>query len=453
MTRLRGAGEGSVYRRPNRRGGLDWYIWWWAGKDHRLVARALHKRPEGVKERDALRLLRERLKEKCAGKTARVRTARMTVGRLLDAHAADREVAGIKSLRQMRNEHAALKGWIGDVEVATLSGARLTELAGEYLKAGRVGDGQRLPLARRTVQTRLSWLHAAMVYGAEKLDLPPVPRFPRLKLPPIRQVEIQPAEFEEKIRPRLRAHDPADDIATGGFLTGWRISEVLWLEWDRVGREPWSIRLDDSKNGRPRWRRAEPELQTLLAERWSKRILGCPFVFHRKGQRVSSTWFYRRWRAACAEVGVPDRRFHDFRRGGYGQLMNAGVGLFEVIGHESLSVAKRYNVVDQRRQEEALRKLTAWRSRERHSRNTRVQRTLERQVRHHDTKLRGGRQTMGYSKAPVCGGRGWSHKVLLLSASARSNRPLDPAGDPRRPAPTRATPAQPPRSMEGVNAC
>jgi integrase len=177
---------------------------------------------------------------------------------------------------------------------------------------------------------------------------------------------IDQAELE-----RIVAHlpEPAQDAVLFGSLTGWRVGEIRGLTWDRVDLQAGLVRLDTSKTGEGRVRPlVEPELRALLEKRWRLRAIGCPFVFHRDGRRLSDTWLGHAWRTACDRAGLPGRYFHDLRRSAYRDLVSrAGVDLvtaMELVGHKSLNVARRYNVVETGRLTRALDLVTRMRARQ-----------------------------------------------------------------------------------------
>jgi integrase len=360
MKRPRGFGR--VYRRPNRQDG-HWYVYWYAkGDHHESVAKALGKPHDQVTERDAERLLDLRLKQKLKGEVVSVRRHRLTVAQLLDAYRAHLDVKGIKNAKDADAVVRAVKTWAGGLSVTSLTREKLTALAQDLLRREYVVKGARRPYSRGTVKVRLGTLHAAMAYGHDELGLPPPPRFPALKVDNARTGFFDLDEFR-MIAGQLP--DPADDLAFFGYLTGWRVSECRQLAWDRVDLPHASLRLDESKTGGRVRPIVEGALLGLLRKRWRLRAIGCPFVFHRAGRPVSDTWFGTAWRKACATAGLAGRRFHDFRRTAYNDFVShAGVDLvtsMELTGHKSLSVARRYNVVEEKRMRRALEAVARFR--------------------------------------------------------------------------------------------
>lgn len=322
------------------------------------VSVLLGVRPDEVTEGMAQDAVDQLIAAKKLGRALLPSPTRMTVTELLDLYLEAK--ADSRAIRSMRSEAQAVIQWIGTELLATLAVQR-------YLR--RLVKAYEKRFAKATVKTRLGLLAAAWrwAFFEEELPVPKPPVFPEIEGQNIRRVEIKEHEFWP-IHRALRALDPADDIAELLWWVGFRASEACELEWDRIDRDAWRIRLDeiDTKTKQARWRPVvEPELLALLERRWAQRSPKCPnLVFHRQGKPVTYGWFRDQWAAGCKQVGIGNRRPHDFRRSGYSRLVNAGVDLFtamELMGHKSLTTARRYVLGDPQRQVAGLEKVQAHR--------------------------------------------------------------------------------------------
>jgi len=195
------------------------------------------------------------------------------------------------------------------------------------------------------------------------------------------------------------------DVVTFGYITGWRLHEVLNLRWRNIDFDAGEVRLDvgSTKNGDGRIFPFDlvPELRQVLdrrreahqalTKRQQKGVLTFApkrdaqrqaeaFVFTPKsGEKVNS--FYKRWWTACRAAGIadrivektladgsvqreahPGRIFHDFRRTAVRNLVNAGVPervAMQITGHRTRAIFDRYHIVSPEDLREAARKLVA----------------------------------------------------------------------------------------------
>ena len=198
------------------------------------------------------------------------------------------------------------------------------------------------------------------------------PDFPTITVDNARQGFFERAEFDA-VREALRTRGPHGptlaDVAAFGYLSGWRISEILELPWAHVDRRERLITLPSTGSSKRKKDRTLPldyrlpnrewangELWQLIERRWQARAVGTllvPWVFHRRGKPVRSLVYS--WRKACAVARVVGRIPHDFRRTRVRDLVNAGVPekvAMEWTGHLTRGVFDRYHIVtaeDQRR--------------------------------------------------------------------------------------------------------
>jgi integrase len=143
---------------------------------------------------------------------------------------------------------------------------------------------------------------------------------------------------------------------TFGYKTGWRISEVLNLQWSQVDRVNHTVYLNpgESKNDEPRTVYLDDELITLVREQWDNRKENRaihPFVFPNKNGDNRIEGFRKAWKSACSLAGIRDRIFHDFRRTAVRNMVRAGVPetvAMKISGHRTRSVFERYNIVNER---------------------------------------------------------------------------------------------------------
>lgn len=153
--------------------------------------------------------------------------------------------------------------------------------------------------------------------------------------------------------------DHLKPVVLFAYLTGWRSSEVLKLEWRNIGTG--EIRLDPgtTKNREGRLFPFTSELRALL-EGLERDGLSCPFVFQHKGQRIRG--LRKPWKRACLKAGLPGRHFHDLRRSAARNFIRAGIServAMKLTGHKTRSIFDRYNITSMGDLLEAADKLDA----------------------------------------------------------------------------------------------
>jgi integrase len=188
--------------------------------------------------------------------------------------------------------------------------------------------------------------------------------------------------FERDQIDALCAHLPAEvqPIVRFMFITGWRLSEVLGLEWNRVdftGRGHVRLASGTTKNGEARLFPMTIELRQLMEARQAAKAAAeleteqiIPWVFFRliaegrggplKAHAVKT--FTKAWKSACAKAGCPGRIPHDLRRSAIRTFVRRGLGehtAMALSGHKTSSVFRRYDIVSADDLEDAAAKLDA----------------------------------------------------------------------------------------------
>jgi integrase len=250
-----------------------------------------------------------------------------------------------------------------------------------------------------TINRELEALSVAFTLALQDGVIFAKPHIPMLKESDPRDGFFERAEFERLCK-ALR-FDYLRHVVTFGYVTGWRLHEVLGLRWSNVNRKSGEIRLavGSTKNGDGRVFPfdLDPELQDVIEARWAahqalakkvKNVVAFQkkadaFIFTRKNGKAIST-FYKRWHQACLAAGIrdrvesrelpdgrtltkrrPGRLFHDFRRTAVRNLVNAGVPervAMKITGHKTRSVFDRYHIVSGDDVREAVRKQAAARN-------------------------------------------------------------------------------------------
>ncbi len=352
-------GFGRVFQWANGTWAIAYYV---RGQEVReSVAKLVGKPPRKVVQRDAERALRQRLAEVQSGTFVEPTAAHATVNEILDAYLAHCRLKGSKAVSDIRGVLNHLRRAFGSDRVLAVTATRLEAWAAEQLGAGR---------PRGTVKLHLAYLRAALNLARRQGRLASVPPFPAIEVHNARQGFFERVEID-----RLLRHLDADhgDVVTFGYLTGWRRSEILSLEWRAVDRARGIVRLGDSKNGEGRLLPlrcqdgALNDLGELIERRWRKRVHNdrlIPCVFHRAGRRVSRHTLEEAWTKATTAAGLGGKLFHDLRRTAARDLIAAGNDYktaMDVTGHKTMAVFHRYQIGDIRLAQRGLDRLEAYR--------------------------------------------------------------------------------------------
>jgi len=236
---------------------------------------------------------------------------------------------------------AHLRAAFGKLRAVEINAALLVKYQDDRLSAGA---------ARGTINRELACLKRMFALAVEhgSLRRSNLPHFPRaLAEDNVREGFCDSATWEAvcKLMP-LDLQDAPRWI----YRTGWRVGAVVQLEWRAVDRANAMVRLErhGSKNRRP-WRipLADPELVEIIERAWAHRPLGCPFVFHRDGRRLTHSTLRKPWKRATRQAGVPGLLLHDGRRCAARNLIDAGVSqkvAMEITGHLTTAMFERYDV-------------------------------------------------------------------------------------------------------------
>ena len=176
--------------------------------------------------------------------------------------------------------------------------------------ARRFDDG----LKPATIRNEVNVLRRAFTLALQVGRVREIPHVPKLQIRNVRTGFFEEPELRRVVEHLSHGLRP---IAEFGFWTGWRISELLGLQWRQVDFEAGVVRLEvgSTKNdeGRVLPFVALPPLRDLLIgqrertdrkERRHKRVI--PWVFHRRGRRILR--IEAAWKTACEKAGCPDRR-------------------------------------------------------------------------------------------------------------------------------------------------
>jgi integrase len=336
-----------------RRRGTIWHI------DTCIRGHRIRESCETDDRSQALSMLRQREAELDQRGPLALRTPKLTFTDLARDFIADYRVNGKRSVGKAEKSVAHLALYFG--------GYRAVNITTQHVRA-YIEKRQRAGLANGTINRELAALKRMFQLGANArlLSTDHIPDIPMLKEAPPRAGFFEAEQFQavlRYLRPEIKP------VALFAHETGWRLREVITLEWRQVDLTEGSVRLDPgtTKNGEGRVAYCSPDLLAVLraqktATRELEREKGIiiPRVFHRNGKRILR--FLASWQTACRKAGVPGKFFHDLRRTAVRNMVRAGIPervAMQISGHRTRSVFERYNITSDGDLRDAARKIGA----------------------------------------------------------------------------------------------
>jgi integrase len=297
-----------------RRGGI-WHI------DTCIRGRRIRQSCETPDRSEALSLLRQRVADLEQRGSMALRAPKRTFEELAKDLLRDYESTGKRALGKAEKSVERLTQFFGGWRAIAIT----TQDVRAYIEK-RQRDAANGTINRELAALKRMFRLAAK---AKLISWDHVPHIPMLPEAPPRAGFFEPEQFEAVLRhlpPEVRL------IARFGYETGWRLQEIITMEWRQIDLQGGTARLDPgtTKNREGRLAYLSPALlEALQAQDAATRELELkrgriiPWVFHRQGKQILR--FLGRWRTACTKSGCPGRLFHDLRRTAVRNMVRAGV--------------------------------------------------------------------------------------------------------------------------------
>jgi len=356
-------GQGRVFRpeyTDKRTGKSKQQKIFWA--DYSIDGQRVRESTHATTKREALRFLHQRLAERGRG-IRRRDVERTTLNDLAELIRADYTKNGRRSVdrmeRSVRRLQTFFDGW---------KAIHITTDAADRYASMRLKNGA----AAATVNRELACLRRMLNLAVRAGMLIDPPRIELLEENNVRTGFVEPNEMA-RIVEELPEH--LKPLAITGYVTGWRVGELLSRSWKHVDLKDGWMRLDpgETKNREGRqfplgvvpWLAETLDSQAKvkqLLERRTGSIVEPLFFYYGNGRPIKS--FYGSWRSAVDRAGLPGLIFHDFRRSAARNLIRAGISetvAMKLTGHKTRSVFDRYAIVDEKMLEEQAAKLAGLR--------------------------------------------------------------------------------------------
>ncbi|OYV81573.1 MAG: hypothetical protein B7Z73_17935, partial [Planctomycetia bacterium 21-64-5] len=228
----------------------------------------------------------------------------------------------------------------------------------KFIKLRMLDDGYGgRKLSKATINKELRYLRAALRVAHEWEYLPKVPRFKFFKLAEKLPTFIPPEDFAKLYQACGQAKLPGDvknvsaenwwkGLLMLGYMTGWRIGQLLALKWADVdlGAGVAISRAADNKGKRDMAIDLHPVAVEHVRKLEGSKLALETYVFPwNHSQRPLWTQFYKLQEAAKVKPSTKDRYgFHDIRRA-FATMNAAGMDLFtlqRLMQHKSIETTK-----------------------------------------------------------------------------------------------------------------
>ena len=359
LIRRKGKGEsdlhGSIFRPKYRdkagnlvESQVFWVKYYKDGKPYR----------EGTKKteyEDTVSFLADRMADVAKGKTPNTSLNKVRFNELCDDFLTFYKIKKRKSLKRAEASVAHVKAFFGNMLVIEINTPKINKYIEDRQTEKKV-DGKTVKAAAdATVNRELAALKKMLSLGT-RCTPPKVDRSPYIEM--LKENNVRKGFFEHPDFTALRDNlpDHLKPVVTFGYVTGWRSSEILCLEWAQVDRKNGIVRLDpgDTKNDDGRTIYLDEELLEDFEKLWQRRKeLGTalPYVFLNKKGTDKIDGFRKAWISACKAAGIGPKKFHDLRRTAVRNMVRAeipDVVAMKISGHRTRSVFDRYNIVSDR---------------------------------------------------------------------------------------------------------
>lgn len=200
----------------------------------------------------------------------------MRFDELAEDFLADYRVNQKRSLNRAERSIGHLKKVFGGMRATDITTPRINDYIEKRLSAGA---------AHATVNRELAALKRMFNLGAQQTP-PKVNRVPYI--PMLAEDNTRKGFFEHGAFLALRAALPdyLKGFVTFAYKTGWRVSEIASLTWERVDLQGGIVRIEagETKNREARTVYLDEELKEILSRQWELRRSGklTPYVFPNK---------------------------------------------------------------------------------------------------------------------------------------------------------------------------
>lgn len=350
---------GSIYRPKykDRKGQTRESAKWWI--QYYAHGRKIREATDTTDYTDAKDILKQKEADATKGRATKSVERKVLFSELIGLVEKDYELNGHRSIDTMKlYVELHIIPYFGKMKAIRVSEADIDD----YILHRR-NEGA----SNATINRELSTIKRAYSLGIQKRIVSDRPHISMLKEDNVRQGFFEREQYEAIRKYLPEWVQPVTDFA---FITGWRKSEILGLQWKQVDFKAGNVRLEPgtTKNREARQFPFISELQSVLERQKEihdelvRKGKISPWVFpYKRGQKLGE--FKHSWKTACRKAGLPGKLMHDFRRTAVRNLVRAAIPeavAMKLTGHRTRSIFDRYNIVSEADLFEAAARLEAF---------------------------------------------------------------------------------------------
>lgn len=250
---------------------------------------------------------------------------------------------------------------IGDFKIREFSALNLTQckhlLANEII----IKKGKETKRGNNTINKYLMCISAVLTYAVKEfeiIDINPVTKITLMPRPQGRTRFLSLEEIEKLLSACKKHSDMLYLFVLISISTGGRYSEILNLKIENIDYNNNQIYFLNTKNKTNRGVFLDSDILNILHEYLIKEEIHSGFIFINK--KTNKLYYVRQaLQAVIKDIGLEDFHIHDIRHTTASYIaMNGGslLDIAEILGHKSLTMARRYSHLTQKHTSEVLKK-------------------------------------------------------------------------------------------------
>lgn len=339
-------GYGAVYIRKTKRGKIRWYIDY-KGHDG---CRKQTVVPHALTLEEASLALKKQI-EKVFDASLGIQRKRERIGFKEFSEIYIRDYAMVQKPKSWKRTDAGyvklMKEFFGDIDLREITPLMIQQFRASRLKVGN---------EKSTSNRYLACLKKMLNVAIEEGYLVSNPATKVKMYSEKENVRTRTLSYDEESKLLDASAEHLKPIINVALQTGMRLNEILTLKWGHVDFRRKEIRVEKTKNEKPRYIPINSDLMSVFSGLKSQNGSSV-YVFPNPKTGKPRTSVKTAFNASKRRAGIQNFRFHDLRHTAGSRLVEAGVDLItvkELFGHSSVKVTERYTHSHKEQKERAV---------------------------------------------------------------------------------------------------